>query len=1201
MPSPDDQPRPQPATRRPRSFARRWIPRLLVAVITLLVVVIVTAQIVFTTALPKQIVLAQVEKTLGLRVNAASLTTSWLGHTTLRDVQVSLPLSAKAFCTVRELRVSHTNLPLLALTQSITIYSIDLDRPIVTVTQDHFGRWNVQDVAELLLKLGGQGQAQQTPDKSSPFVLPDVGISDGDIEVTDNQNRHASLTPLVMTGHSENLVWTYDASMNTPRGKSVALSGRVVPSNNFTHEVKFEISGLAPLLKPWIPEFDPSAKIGGSWKGAVADGGVNGRLLLDQLQYATVAAEHGDFTVRAANGAVTVGPSSLSAHAEHRPLLTINVTGGSIRADATAAKVDQLNLTALGGQARLDGTVTFADLSGKMSASWNQLHPAKGVDSTGSFTAAIQPQWPARHAITAQLVANGSALGSPYSTDIHINAAGSNWDAATMTVDAPTLRYDWKTPVRLDGLVAHLVSDPGKIALTDVSISHLGRSAGTVAGSGALIFDAKKPNFSHYDWWAYFSGQNLTVPPIPNSPIQPPPVAGSFDAWGNQQDACLRSAYAVIGSIFATADGVYHITNPKPVDANVFIAQLRTPTTGATTGPTTAPSFVQGHLRGDAHLTGTIAPLDLALEGQLHGRGLILGDRPLDNVDVKCTGTADRSQVVIDSDELHLLGGQWKLHAQMPGKIEMSEATVQFHDVKLVNVAELAHQSDIAGTAAGMIDAELSEPSIDGLHATGTFSASTVQARQLQIDSVTGNLSLQHGEVSVTPIHLTHGNGHADASLRTDLAHPTVVTATLDAADWPVDAMAAHALLAAKTDGLVVNAATQTVAGRLTFGADVDYQQQHAAMAKGAVTLSGQTVNLDSFNADALGGTATGTASFTLAAPLASRAEFHWTGLNLNSLSPYEDRLRDAGGSFAGQAVLAPVSDKRALAPLLLTIDATGTKTHVGPVQLSGWHFPIWLNKDPGYRMVLDDGRIDVADGSIGLFARVSQHLDNILTAQADATLHNLDIDQLINEVEMSSSPTTQASPSKQAVTRPTTSNQKSAYPGRLSGQIDANGDPRNLMACSANIALKIHDSDLANFGPFAALYNVMHLGGGPATPSGAGTVNARYDNDNFIITSLYYFNRGVYAYGDPRVDDIRKYPECPQSGSVAGTFRPLENLKLPFFADADQIFSVLQSNFSAVALGGTVDKPTYRPQSVADLGSALKRVLIGDTQAKHQ
>ena len=219
MPSPTDQPRPQPNTRPRRSFARRWIPRFLVAIVTLLIVVIVTAQIVFTTAIPKQIVIAQVQKILGLRVTAASLSTGWLGHTTLRDVQVSLPLSEKAFCTLPELRVSHTNLPLLALTQSITIYSIELDRPAIIVTQDRFGRWNLQDVAELMLKLGGQGQAQQTPDKSSPFVLPNVVLRDGDVEITDNQNRHAALTPLQLVGKAQSsLVWQYDASLNTADG-----------------------------------------------------------------------------------------------------------------------------------------------------------------------------------------------------------------------------------------------------------------------------------------------------------------------------------------------------------------------------------------------------------------------------------------------------------------------------------------------------------------------------------------------------------------------------------------------------------------------------------------------------------------------------------------------------------------------------------------------------------------------------------------------------------------------------------------------------------------------------------------------------------------------------------------------------------------------------------------------------------------------
>ena len=126
-----------------------------------------------------------------------------------------------------------------------------------------------------------------------------------------------------------------------------------------------------------------------------------------------------------------------------------------------------------------------------------------------------------------------------------------------------------------------------------------------------------------------------------------------------------------------------------------------------------------------------------------------------------------------------------------------------------------------------------------------------------------------------------------------------------------------------------------------------------------------------------------------------------------------------------------------------------------------------------------------------------------------------------------------------------------------------------------------------------------MHLGGGPAQPVGTGEVLARYDNDNFIISSLHYFNRGTYVYGLAEVDDVSKYPESGISGTLTGTFRPLSNIKLPFFADADKIFSVLQSNLTSIVVGGTIRKPTYTPQSAAELNTAMRNFLVGDTKTK--
>jgi hypothetical protein len=176
------------------------------------------------------------------------------------------------------------------------------------------------------------------------------------------------------------------------------------------------------------------------------------------------------------------------------------------------------------------------------------------------------------------------------------------------------------------------------------------------------------------------------------------------------------------------------------------------------------------------------------------------------------------------------------------------------------------------------------------------------------------------------------------------------------------------------------------------------------------------------------------------------------------------------------------------------------------------------------------------------------------------------------------------------------------AYPGRLSGTISVVGDPRDKLQLFGQASLQIHDSDLANFGPFAVLYDTMHLGGNAGKPIGEGTLEARYDNDNLIISSLRYFNRGVDAYGLATIGKVSKYPACPLSGEVVGTLAPLRNIKLPFFADADKIFSVLQANLTSIVISGTLaNGGTYLPESAAAIGSAMRNFLLGDvtTQSK--
>jgi hypothetical protein len=75
---------------------RRWIRRIVYGSLIGLAVVVVAVQVTFWTDYPRRLVLSLVQRELGLRVEARTLSTGWFGATTLTDVRLSLPLAARS-------------------------------------------------------------------------------------------------------------------------------------------------------------------------------------------------------------------------------------------------------------------------------------------------------------------------------------------------------------------------------------------------------------------------------------------------------------------------------------------------------------------------------------------------------------------------------------------------------------------------------------------------------------------------------------------------------------------------------------------------------------------------------------------------------------------------------------------------------------------------------------------------------------------------------------------------------------------------------------------------------------------------------------------------------------------------------------------------------------------------------------------------
>ena len=635
-----------------RSILKHWMLRLLVAGATLLIVIIVVVQIVLGTQIPREIVIAQVQRTLGLRVTAEQFSTGWFGHTTLRNVVVSLPLAEHAFLEIPDLRVDHTVLPVLLITQSLDIKSIALDKPKIYVTQGPDGRWNLQDVAALLAKIGGTGQPD-AGQSSTPISLPQMDLHGGEIILKDRTGRQVSITPFNVIGKPVNaLVWQYDATCNTDSGARISLAGRVAPGDNFSHEVNFSLSNLQSLAQPWITGFDPAAELVGDWRGTKTSDGVAGRLLLKSFKYETVSAQQGDVSITASGTAVSANAPKLIVQMGEKKLESFVLTGGSVSVDAINARAKAIELTALNGRLLVNGSFGFADQSGDLHAEWKTLQPTPAISSSGFLDATLRSNWPDQRSLKVDLSTSGEAAENDYNAHLVLSGGGKAWDAASWMLTAPTLQLSGKHALALDHVVARVVTKPGEIDLTDLTLP----ASSSVAGAGGLRYDPQHPLASNYNWWLYLQGQNWILPKTSGAAL-----AFGVNAWGDQQQIRLEQVFGIVDRIYAGLEGYYRMPRPKPVDLNLNICELPASPGGAT-------DLTQGKLRGEGVLAGTIVPMSLEAKGQLHGEQIMLGDRPLQQIDVKCSATLQDKVFAFDTEELSLLGGRWSVHGQIPAR-----------------------------------------------------------------------------------------------------------------------------------------------------------------------------------------------------------------------------------------------------------------------------------------------------------------------------------------------------------------------------------------------------------------------------------------------------------------------------------------------------------------------------------------------------
>ncbi|MDQ3441827.1 MAG: AsmA family protein, partial [Planctomycetota bacterium] len=467
---------------------RRWSFRILIAVVILLILVIAVTQAVLSlTNIPDRIVLTQVQQQLGLRMTAASVDTGWFGDTVLKDVTLALPLGEESLLATPELRVKHTWLPILIATRKVTLDRLTLEDAQLVVRQDAAGRWNLQDLVELLARTGGKNQAAATSTRRSGPKLPGLILHNATVTVTDKTGREAKLAPLEFSGLPEGLlVWRYEVTVPG----TLKATGQMSPGFEWAHQVEFSVTHAAGLLKPWLNPWASEAvgplNATGRWEGELREGAAVGRLTLEKLQ-AMGFDISGVVRARAGGGTARVEPQKLIIKTSQKMLPEVQVASGAIELIGTTVHAQRLQVSALAGMAQVDGRWSLDGNVGEITASWDEIVQAGGVRHGGRLSAAVSNTLGNR-SVVADLNSSGAARGGRWRTQMKLTGGGRDWNEMNWTVAAPAL--SWTGPPRdvmLDGLVANLATRGRVLELTNVRLP----SAERVAGSGSFDFNTQ--------------------------------------------------------------------------------------------------------------------------------------------------------------------------------------------------------------------------------------------------------------------------------------------------------------------------------------------------------------------------------------------------------------------------------------------------------------------------------------------------------------------------------------------------------------------------------------------------------------------------------------------------------------------------------------------------------------------------------------
>lgn len=1139
---------------------KRWLKRLTILAVVLLVGVLVTAHLVLRSDLPRTIVLDVLREQTGLRIDASQFQTSWFGRTTIVDLSIGLPMQDQPFMTVPEIRVSHSALLRILATRTVELHTLTIDEPSIRLEAQPDGQWNLIEAADIV-SLTRQGTARASAGGRVPS-LPALRIENAVVEVVMPDGSVERYEPLTIQGDpADHSAWDFRLSL-TDR---LAVGGRLSPNTGWSHEVNFDIDEIRSMVEPFAAELPDRFHVAGTWQGQIRGSDLTGTLSLDNLHYdqfdasARVGVRVRGFEVEMVPHSITVRDAALPDVAS---LDRLRVSGGRVTLSREGFALDRVTATAAGMLAQIDGEWSMDRAAGELRARWRALGEGPSAHAGhASVSLVLTPL--STIELSASAESHGQIAATSWDAGVNLNASGESWRSLRATLEAPRLSVEIAdASADLAGTRTRLQIDWPFVKLTDLRVPDAQGELSTAPARLEGLLDAES-----FEWVLAFTADNW-APPATLGSKQASPLTMLLDLSGDRERARLTHANIRYADYALDASGSLAMAN-LVLDMQADARAERSQSLG---------SLAASSLQVQTRVQGGLSPLNLQVEGTIEAGGVTYEDQAINPLRIPYTVSVGPDRADFATSRFTMLGGDVVIRGDYQLDTAIASADIRVESLDLNRLTTLAGiPTPISGSASATMISTVPVNSPTDTQLIGNWTVSDMRAPGLGVVSGGGRAQINNRRARFADMRLTSAQGVLAGSAHIELDRPDLLKAELVLTDWPLRIDAYDlAVVAQGSTHLELNLAEVTAMGEADLDLDITLGGQPLASVSTLAEINERRLDLSQMRASLFGGDASGKGTLFLDEDrwTDSTLDLEWSGIDFTEASRFSELLEPLSGVSSGTIAMQRNTDQRATLPMQIEIISRFDEMNFQRLTIGSNR-----SDEPdlnalvlfGPRLIqIDKGTLAAADGQIDLFGRITIH-DSETAVFVNLTLNQVDLQQLASAARLEDRP----------------------MPGRVNGEWTVGGtlEPPHRVFGSARLLLS--DSELLALPGIAQLYGALRLNIGNSQPTGEGEMILRFEGNALEITRLTYFNRGTDILAGLRIENFWQASDSPISGTAVGAIRPLRGTNLPFFEIVDRLIGAAQSNAAAVDISGTLSKPDTQVLPLQEITSAIRRLIV--------